>query len=396
MKRIISACLGLAVLCLASCKRDEEIKVYKVAKAGGNDAMPPAMEAGDAPAPAGDPHAGLPGVPPVGDAKGDPHAGLSAEQLAAAGGGGGPKVTDQPPSHWVKQAGSSMRQASYRVTGDGGASLDISLIVLRGAAGGTLDNVNRWRSQLGQPAVDQAALDASSTKLATAVGEAVVVDIEGQPEGTDAAKDGRIIGAITNVGGDAWFYKLRGNAALAAKEKENFLQWVASVKGVAGADSPAGAGGAAAAPAAPAAPAARKGPTWQLPAGWAEAAGSSARYATLSVTGADGAKAELAVTTFPGDVGGDLANVNRWRQQIGADPVGEAELANLVTKVQAGDLSLSMIDVTGPQNRLLAGWVRHGAGTWFFKLAGPEALLGVEKEKFVAFLSTVRFSPDDK
>ena len=56
--------------------------------------------------------------------------------------------------------------------------------------------------------------------------------------------------------------------------------------------------------------------------------GSSARYATLAITGADGAKGELAVTHFPGDVGGDLANVNRWRQQIGLEPIDEAALAS--------------------------------------------------------------------
>jgi hypothetical protein len=296
-----------------------------------------------------------------------------------------------------------MRQASYRVDGEAGAVLDISLIVLRGAAGGTLDNVNRWRGQLGQGPLEQAAFDASSQKIATPVGEAVMVDIEGLPAGADATKDGRILGAIVNVEGDAWFYKLRGNAALAAKEKEAFVKWVASVKLVepaaketAAATTPAPAQTAPppaqAAPSAPPAAVRPKRMDWQVPAAWTEAAGSTMRYATFHLSGQDGAKAELAVTSFPGDVGGDLDNVNRWRAQVGLPPVKADELPALVQKVAAGDKEFSLIDASGTENRMLAGWVRHGSDTWFFKLLGPDALVAAEKEKFTAFLASVRFT----
>jgi len=116
------------------------------------------------------------------------------------------------------------------------------------------------------------------------------------------------------------------------------------------------------------------------------------RYATFAVPGTDGAQAELAVSSFPGDVGGDLENVNRWRTQAGAAPVAAADLPALVQKVPAGDKEFSLIDVTGPTMRVVAAWVRHGADTWFFKLTGPAALLGAEKEKFTAFLASVRFT----
>ncbi len=412
MKRTFFTCLGLVLVCLASCKREEEIRVYKVAKPGKAAAEAPGGGMGGGDTGGGvagaDPHAGMPGAPPLGGGGqgGDPHAGLTAEQLAGMGSGGGPKVSDTPPSHWVKQATSSMRQASYRVEGDGGASVDISLIILRGAAGGTLDNVNRWRGQVGQEPIDQAALDSSSQKLVTAVGEAVVVDIAGLPAGADAAKDGRIVGAIVNVGGDAWFFKMRGNADLAAKEKDAFLKWAESVKAAPPTAAGASGGGDSAPAAAPptAPPAGQTPPAaarpkrldWQVPAGWTEAAGSSMRYATFAIAGADGTKAELAVSSFPGDVGGDLENVNRWRGQVGAEPVTTADLSSVIQKVAAGDKEFSMIDVTGANNRLLAGWARHGTDTWFFKLTGPEALLGAEKEKFTVFLGSVRFKEVEK
>lgn len=372
----------------AACKQDKEIKVYRVAKES-----PPPQPA----APAGDPHAGVPGLSPGGATPGgDPHAGLSADQLAAAGSGTGPKVTDTSPAGWTKQAATSMRQLSYRVDGEGGASTDISLIVLRGAAGAVLDNVNRWRTQLGQPVIDAATLKQTSQALTTPVGEAVLVEIEGLAAGADPLKDGRMLGVIVDKGSDGWFFKMRGNDTITAAQKTAFIEWVKSVKPADPAKVPMHGTkpgeGITPPSASPDAPAGDGSVTWQLPDGWTVVNGSSARYATIAVTAADGSKGELAVTHFPGDVGGDLANVNRWRGQIGLEPIDEAALAPLVSKLTAGSKALSVIDATGAQTRLAAGWTRHGAETWFFKLTGPDALVGAEKAKFTAFLESVRFT----
>jgi hypothetical protein len=72
--------------------------------------------------------------------------------------------------------------------------------------------------------------------------------------------------------------------------------------------------------------------------------------------------------------------------------VEQAGLAPLINQFKAGPKSLSVIDVTGTQVRLITGWTRHGTEAWFFKLTGPDALLGAEKAKFTAFLESVRFT----
>jgi hypothetical protein len=385
-----SFCLGLFLLAAVSCKRDREIKVYDVAK----ESTPAAQ-----PLPAGDPHAGLPGMTPGtpmagGTATGDPHAGLTPEQMAAVGSNGSPQFTDTPPAHWKKQALSPMRLASYQIQGEGGAVADLSFSILRRAPGGTLANINRWRDQLAQPPIDEAALAQNSQTIELPLGKATVVDLEGLAPGADANKDGRLIGAIAEVGDEAWFFKMRGNAALTAGEKANFIKWIQTVKPAGSAAPGVPAPPAPVAPAAPAPAAAGDGSvTWQVPAGWklAPTAGSM-RYATFNVVAADGGKGEIIVSHFPGDVGGDLENVNRWCQQVGAPVVDQAGLAALITKLTAGPQSLSLVDVTGPQTRLVAGWTRHGKDTWFFKFTGPDALVGAEKAGFTAFLESVRFT----
>ncbi len=372
-----------------ACKQDREIKVYRVAK----DAAPAASAEAT---PAADPHAGVPGMPP-GAAGADPHAGLSAEQLAAAGAGmaAGPQVTDTPPAHWKKQPPSAMLLMKYKTEGEGGATVEMTFSTLRRAPGGLLANINRWRGQLEQDPIDEAALKQTSQSVKTAFGDALLVEIEGLAPNGDATKDGRLIGAIAEQGESAWFFKMRGNAALTATEKTNFIQWMQSVKPAA-ADAPAAGAPPAPAPAAgapPAPAAAGDGSlTWQVPAGWVLAPPASSRYATFTVAGADGSKAELAISHFAGDVGGDLANVNRWRQQVDLPPLDAAALPPSISKLTAGPKTLSLIDVTGAKARCAAGWTRHGGDTWFFKFSGPEALIGAEKAKFTAFLESVRFT----
>ena len=385
----------LILLSATACKQDREIKVYRVAR----EAAP----APENPSASPDPHAGMAGGAPA-----DPHAGFAPDPATAAA-NNTPKFADNPPEHWKKQALSSLRLASYLIEGDGGAMADVSLSVLRRAEGGLLANVNRWREQLGQAAIDEATLKQASQTINTTFGEGTVVDIEGTAPEPDAAKDGRIVGVIAESGNEAWFFKMRGNAALTKVEKEGFFKWVGSVKPL---TEPAATAATTAPPAAnvtvsptvPATPATPAIPppapagnvTWQLPDGWKQASAAGAmRYATITLGAADGATAELAVSHFPGDVGGDLENVNRWRQQVAMEPVDAAALAAQITKLTAGPQTLSLIDVTGPKQRLIAGWTRHGADTWFFKLTGPDALLGTEKAKFTAFLESIRFNPSE-
>ena len=395
---------GLFALALASCKQDKEIKVYRVAKetpaasADPHTGMPGMMPGGAMPGPvdSADPHAGVPGM---GGGSGDPHAGLTAEQLAAAGAAmqQTQAFTDSPPSHWKKLPPSAMLLGKYQIEGPEGATVDVTFSTLRSAPGGLLANINRWRGQLGQePFADDAALKANSRMVPSGFGEAVFIDIEGLIDNADPKKDGRLIGAIAESGPSAWFFKLRGNDALAAAERENFIRWVESVKPAEVSKVPMHGTAPEAAVTPPvssaAVPAGDGSVTWQLPDGWTPVKGSSARYATISITGADGAKGELAVTHFPGDVGGDLANVNRWRSQIGLEPIDEAALATSVTQVAAGPKTIKVIDATGPQNRCAAGWTAHGGETWFFKFTGPDALVGAEKAKFTAFLESIRFT----
>ena len=131
-------------------------------------------------------------------------------------------------------------------------------------------------------------------------------------------------------------------------------------------------------------------PKWgKLPAGWSVGPDNAMRKATWIVSGPNGSKAEIAVTVFPGTVGGLTANVNRWRGQIGLPPAGSDEIAASAKAVKVGGLDSQrfvMVSADG-QKSVDAVMTSKDGATWFFKMNGETAAVEANGAAFVAFLS---------
>ena len=118
------------------------------------------------------------------------------------------------------------------------------------------------------------------------------------------------------------------------------------------------------------------------------------RKATYTIAGEAGANAELSITAFPGSVGGELANLNRWRGQVELPPLAAGEVEANVMRLEPGGLKFAVADLNNdkasPAKRMLGAMVPVGDATWFFKLTGPPALLEREKPAFLDFLKSVK------
>src|SRR5256714_5614564 len=357
MRGALSLIMVGVILAFCGCERnDQQIKVYRIAKAPLESTPPP--DASKMPTNASSP---------------------STSSLMAPGAS---NVADVPKT-WEPQPLSQMRLASFLVRGPNGATADVSFVMLGPGAGNVLDNVNRWLGQIKQPPANEEKLRSMIQPLATTRGDGAVVDLSGEPENGDPTKDGRIIGAIASDETGTAFFKMRGNAALVGAEKENFLKWVSAWR------PPNSTATEATTPSAPVEPD-KSQIKWELPAGWSPAPASAMRYASFAVE-KSGEKADISVVTFPGDGGNDVDNINRWRQQIGLPAVGAEVLKSMIAPVRAGDIQIDSVDMSSANARVLAGWTRHGGHAWFFKMSGPPALVEQEKSKFVAFLQSVRF-----
>jgi len=135
--------------------------------------------------------------------------------------------------------------------------------------------------------------------------------------------------------------------------------------------------------------------SWTAPATWQSRPASAMRKATFIIPGASaGEQAELAVTAFPGDVGGLLANVNRWRGQLQLAPVDAASLHSNLTHLDINNLHVELVELVGPEaperKRVLGAIVPVKGSTWFFKLTGPDAFVASQKNEFIGFINTLK------
>ncbi len=135
------------------------------------------------------------------------------------------------------------------------------------------------------------------------------------------------------------------------------------------------------------------GLAWTAPAGWKQKPAGPMRKATYLIPVPSGGEAELSITAFPGDVGGELANVNRWRGQVQLPPIGDSDLSSQVQRLDKNGLQFGIVDCAGtgqdPQ-RIVGAFVPFGAATWFFKVLGPDAATESVKPAFLSFLETVK------
>lgn len=133
--------------------------------------------------------------------------------------------------------------------------------------------------------------------------------------------------------------------------------------------------------------------TWTAPAHWTVKPASAMRKGSFAIKGAGG-EADLSITAFPGDTGGLLANLNRWRGQIALAPLTAAQLDANLAHLDANGLHFEVVDFAGTANgaptRILGAVLPRSGETWFFKLMGPDALVAGEKTAFISFLQTVQ------
>jgi hypothetical protein len=295
-----------------------------------------------------------------------------------------------------------MRAASFRVAGKDGKQADVSVIPLPGLAGSDLDNVNRWRGQVGLPGVSEEELAKLAQPVQIAGQSASLYEQAGTNPGS--GDKSRILAAITRRDGTAWFFKMTGDDALVAGQKPAFVEFLASVSFPAATaqaqlppSHPPIDGGNMMGQAGTAASSGQPKPNWEVPSGWKEIPGGQFLVAKFVLTGGANAQANVNVSMSPGDGGGLLANVNRWRAQLGLGPVAEADLASQTQSLDLADGKASLTDIAGqdPKNgqkaRLLAVVIPRSGQTWFYKLMGSAQVVQQEKDAFIKFVQSVKY-----
>lgn len=139
-----------------------------------------------------------------------------------------------------------------------------------------------------------------------------------------------------------------------------------------------------------------KPPTFQVPRGWQARDAGSTSSARFQIGEGDRI-AFMTVTGLNGDGGGLVANINRWRAQVGLKSLPEKDALNSTQSVKVDGNSGHALDLTGTDTtdksarRILVVVVKHGDQTWYFRLAGPSNLVAEQKAAFDGFVKSIRF-----
>ncbi|MCB1204174.1 MAG: hypothetical protein KDN18_07930 [Verrucomicrobiae bacterium] len=140
------------------------------------------------------------------------------------------------------------------------------------------------------------------------------------------------------------------------------------------------------------------GLAYEVPEGWSEKAGSMMRDLNFTF-GANG-EGECYIARLPGAGGGLSANVNRWRSQMGAQPLSDEEVNALPTRPLFGQPA-RFITVDGtfspgmgsnqtfPNYRLIGLILASDAGAVFVKMTGPKELVEQNSAAFDQFVSSL-------
>ena len=128
------------------------------------------------------------------------------------------------------------------------------------------------------------------------------------------------------------------------------------------------------------------------PESWKPASAIGPEKARYTIRGGLIGRANASMTVLQGDGGGLLENVNRWRGQLGLEPIEEDGLQAVVKPVSGLGEDARMVDFTGTSNRsqleerLVGVIFPQGELTWFYKLMGTPDVVETSKVDFLAYL----------
>ncbi len=382
----MSSGLALAALILAAgCNRDN-VKVYHVEK---DDTV-----AVPAPAPA-----------PAAPASPSSSAEVPSDVANA------PQVKYTLPDGWQETAPSQMRVASFTVTNANGRPGDVGVIPMP-ATGQELQLVNMWRQQMQLPATTDAEVDKIAEPVSIGDNSGKLFDIPSEAALMDGKSRARILVAMTTQGQTSWFFKMVGEESFVESQRPVFIQFLKSVSFGAAPAAPSPMDLSQLPPSHPALPGMgmppgagasttdnSDKPVWTVPAGWQEGQLTQFLLAKYDIPGTGDAKAEVNISALGGEGGGLLPNVNRWRRQLGLDPVEETDLPKLVSPLNASGAQGSVVDFTGTDAktgksaRLVGVVLPLGGQTWFYKLMGDPGIVAQQKDAFTQFIQSAKY-PD--
>lgn len=240
------------------------------------------------------------------------------------------------PPNWQQLPGNEMRYATLLLDGEPHLELSVTKLPAQRAAISeqVVANINRWRNQLSLPPIDENELSAYTEKLTLNDSIAFWSNMVGRGVPKQAAMPRAPRQVAQND--DA------GKPAI---------------------------------------------PEYDQPEGWVKQ--PPGKFAVIVLEASD-ETSKVGITVTPAR-GSRLDNVNRWRGQLGLNPLTEKELDTSAKKVTVGKQTGEQFEMSNETKMIFGVIVEVQGQTWFVKLDGDPKLAERERPRFEAFLKSLRW-----
>ena len=296
----------------------------------------------------------------------------------------GPVVAWKLPEGWGENPGmGGMMAGSFHIKTEEGPRGRIGVMPFRESVQ-TTNIVNMFARELGHPDYNSSSVQPliEQKKLGNRTFELIQLeDKTGEASPPRAA-----LLALYKQDGQTWLFPFIADRELINQQFESFCTFLESTTLRAG-KAPV----RAVAPAVPA-PSVPSGgghqPTWEAPEHWERKPSTQMRIGNYAVANDAGESLDFSITSFPGQVGGILANVNRWLGQVGMDSTDEEGLSKYLSDRTIDEKPAKLVIAESDEQALYAAILFHEGRSWFLKLMGDVSLAQSEKENFLSLIDS--------
>ena len=296
----------------------------------------------------------------------------------------GPVVAWKLPDGWGENPGmGGLMAGSFHIKTEDGPRGRIGVMPFRESVQ-TTNIVNMFARELGHPDYNQSSVQPliKSKQLGKRTFELVQLEDKSGEENPPRAA----LLALYRQDGQTWLFPFIADRELINQQFDSFCTFLESTTLRAGKEPVR-----AIAPALPAPPAPPSGvhqPTWEAPGHWERKPSTQMRLGNYIVANDSGQSLDFSITSFPGQVGGILANVNRWLGQVGIEPTDQDGLSKYLSDRTIDEKPAKLVIAESKDQALYAAILFHEGRSWFLKLMGDVNLAQSEKDNFLNLIDS--------
>jgi len=291
----------------------------------------------------------------------------------------GPVVTWKLPDQWGENPGmSGMMAGSFHIKTELGPRGRIGVMPFRESVE-TTQTVNMFGRELGHADYNESSV--KSLVFSKNLGGRTFEMARLEDKASNEQPPRSALLALYKQNGQTWLFPFIADRELIDQQLDNFHTFLQSTTLRAGKDPVR-----AIAPSLPPAQPTNSPhqPTWEAPAHWEQKPTTQMRIGNYSVSNDNGENLDFSITSFPGEVGGILANVNRWLGQVGMEPTDQNGLSKYLTDRTVDEKPAKLVIAESEESALYAIILFHKERSWFLKLMGDIGLAQEEKENFLS------------